>query len=194
MAQQKMMASEAERDSIEKAFPLLQKIADERIRQGVTDVWATLWRESGYRSLDEAPNQDGCDEDTLVRHTNAVTSAALAVAEQLAEEYGIQVNRDILLAASILHDVDKLVLYEKRDGCVQLSAMGKVIPHGSYGGHAALDAGLPLDIANTIITHSRDCGWQPATIEGIIINYCDLAKFFAVRMALGKQPAKGQSL
>lgn len=179
------MATEAERKAILAAFPKIVEIQQPKLKEGVIEVWARLWRESGYQNLEDVPNHDGCLQDPLVKHTNAAVKAALATAEQLEQDYGIGVDRDVLLAAAILHDADKIVLYERKDEGMQLSALGRRIPHGTYAGHVALDVGLPLEVANVLITHSRDSNWDDCTLEGFIVHQSERNILFAVRMALG---------
>jgi putative nucleotidyltransferase with HDIG domain len=169
---------------IKYVFPFVEKIRDDGLKDGVIKVWLRLWRESGYSTLEEAPMR-GPVQDTLVKHTNAVTNAALALANQFQEEYGFPVNLDILLAGALLHDVDKLVIFKKKAGNIEFSDMGKKLPHGSYGGHVALELGLPMEVAHLIFTHSLACTWDPVTIEGIFLHHADFAKIDAVNLASG---------
>ncbi len=177
------MATKTEK-YIKQVFPLIEKIKDDSIRDKVVKVWARVWKESGYATLEEAP-MVGPAEDTLVKHTNAVTNSSSALASQFQEEYGYPVNLDTMLAGALLHDVDKLVIYERKDGKVGYSPLGKKIPHGSYGGHVALEEGLPMEIVSLIITHAGVCTWDPVSVEGVFLYHADFAKIDAVRFVLG---------
>ncbi|MFC1847640.1 HD domain-containing protein [Chloroflexota bacterium] len=173
-----------EEEYILKVFPLVKQIQDDGIRNKVIKAWLIMWKESGYRTLEEAPMR-GPAQDTLVKHTNAVTNGAFTLATQFQQEYGLPVNLDVLLAGAILHDIDKLVIYERKGNTVDYSALGKMYPHGSYGGHVALDVGLPMEVVSLIITHSQPCTWEPASVEGNLIHHADYAKIDSVRLALG---------
>lgn len=185
MAQETLRVTEEERRYIEKTFPLLADIKDGGMREKVVRVWVKLWRQSAYRDLEEAPNRSSGGEESLVKHTNVVTSAIWAAAQEMVKGYGIEIKGDVLLAASILHDVDKLVLWEKKDGRVQPSDLGRKIPHGTYGGFAALEEGLPPEVVNVIITHGRESNWQDTSIEGLLVHNFDHAIFSSVTIALG---------
>lgn len=167
-----------EENYIKRVFPLLEKIKDNSLRDKVSKVWVRLWRESGYFTLEEAPKPGV--KDTLIKHTNAVSRAAFALAIELQQEYELTVNIDILLAGALLHDVDMLVLYQKKESNVEKSDLGKKIPHGTYGGHIALEEELPTEVVNLIVTHSLASTWEPVNIEGIILHHADLAIYQAV--------------
>lgn len=185
MTQDRVQVTEEERRYVEKTFPLLAEIKDGGMREKVARVWVRVWKQSGYRDLEEAPNRHSGEGDSLVTHTNVVTRSAWAAAQEMAKGYGLAIKEDVLLAASLLHDVDKLVLYERKDGHVQHSQLGQQIPHGAYGGWIALEEGLPLEVVNVIITHSRDSNWQDTSVEGVLVHNFDHAIFEAVGMALG---------
>ncbi len=174
----------SKKKDIEHLFPLLKEIEDDSIRDKVIEVWLRVWKESGYPTLEEVP-QRGPAQDTLVKHTNAVANGAFALARQFQQEYGLPVNLDILLAGALLHDVDKLLIFEKKGSNVEYSEFGKKIPHGSYGGYIALEVGLPIEVVSLVITHASTCTWEPVSVEGILLHHADFAKIHAVKLALG---------
>ena len=128
----KQVASEEEIRSISQCFPLIKQIKQDDIREKVIQVWVRLWRASGYARFERVPHlpSDKPPQQTLVKHINATAEAALAVAKQLKEEYGLPINFDYLIAAAILHDVDNLVIYKEKEGRVEQSELGKMIPMG----------------------------------------------------------------
>ena len=176
--------SDKEIRGVSECFPLIKQIEDEGIREKVIQVWVRLWRESGYTRLEQAPQlpSDKLPQQPLVRHTNAVANAALTVARQLEEEYNIPINFDYLIAAALLHDVDNLVVYAEKGGRVERSELGKMIPHGVYGAHVALEVGLPLEIVHVIATHTPQCAVDCSTIEGRIISHCDFINVEVLRI------------
>lgn len=173
-----------EKRYIQKVFPPIRRIKDAGIRNKVIDAWYTVWKESGYAALEDAVMR-GAVQNTLVRHTNMTTESAFALAIQFAHEYGVSVDLDVLLAAAILHDIDKSLIFEKKEGSADFSSFGKKIPHGAYGGHIALQVGLPVEVASIVMTHAKDCTWEPVSVEGIFIYYADLANYYAANMAFG---------
>jgi putative nucleotidyltransferase with HDIG domain len=182
--------SRAEIESINQWFPLVSKIKDATLRQKVVGLWVRIWRESGYKELVEAPNlpsEDHLDEN-VVSHTNAVTKAALALADQIHEHYKLDINFDLLLGAAILHDIDKPVTLKKGNDGVGHSELGKTIPHGTYGAYVALEAGIPTEIVNVICTHTKNSTAKPGTVEGVIVYHADVACISALRAAQKRPP------
>jgi 7,8-dihydroneopterin 2',3'-cyclic phosphate phosphodiesterase len=123
---------------------------------------------------------------SFVKHCNSAVRGALSLATLYKEEYGININFDILIAAALLHDVDKMLIYERKGERVEMSELGQKLRHGVYGAHAALDEGLPLEVAHVIATHSPQSGAYPTTVEGAIIQYADLADMEAALLSSGR--------
>jgi len=184
-----MTHTELERKTLTQELPLIAKIDDGRLKELVIEVWVRLWRESPYRDIGQAPNylseMDG--DETLVRHTNAVVNMAQAVAREFQQAYGISLNFDRLLAGGLLHDVDKLVLYERKGDSVQLSELGRKVSHGGYGAKVAAQVGLPQEIVNIIACHSpMQHEVLPTTIEAVLVAASDTANFQSYRLMHGK--------
>ena len=183
-------ATEMERKILTKRLPLINKISDGNLRGLVIEVWARLWRESPYGDIREAPNylSEINGDESLIRHTNAVAKMSEAVAREFQQAYGISLNYDILLAGAILHDVDKLVLYERQGDSVQLTELGRKVSHGEYGALVAEQVGVPQEVANIIASHSPTIKREtlPATIEAVLVASCDEANFQSYRLMTGK--------
>ncbi|MFC2021198.1 HDIG domain-containing metalloprotein [Chloroflexota bacterium] len=167
--------------AVREYFPLIRKIKDKGIKEKVTEAWVRIWKESSFGDLREAPFSDNPRDssETLINHINTTTSLALAAAKQFQEEYGIKVDFDILLASAILHDLDKPINYQRKDGIVVHTEIGKKIPHGAYGMHIALEMGLPLEVAHLIVTHSGAINMEPNTVEGVIVQKAERVKLDA---------------
>lgn len=183
--------TERERGILTKQLPLINRINDGRLRDLVIKVWVMLWRESPYHDISEVPNYTteliGKDDETLVRHTNAVVKMSEAIARQFQQVYGSNLNYDILLAGSLVHDIDKLVLYERQGDSVQLSELGRRESHGEYGAIVAEQVGFPQAIVNIIASHSPTLRKTlPATIEAVFVACCDEANFQSYRLMTGK--------
>ena len=87
-------ASEEEIRSVNQCFPLIKQIKSDDIREKVIQAWVRVWRASSHPRLEKAPHlpSDRPPQQTLVKHINVSAEAALAVAKQFEEEYGIPVN------------------------------------------------------------------------------------------------------
>ncbi len=186
-----LTATEEEKKILMKQLPSIGKISDEALRDLVIEVWVRFWRESLYSDISEVLNYTlvlSCGDETLVRHTNAVVNMAEAAAREFQQVYGVSLNYDNLLAGALLHDVDKLVLYERRGDSIELSELGRKVTHGEYGAMVARQVGLPEQVANIIASHSvvkRDT--LPTTIEAVLVYYCDGANFQSYRLMIGEE-------
>ena len=60
-----------------------------------------------------APRKHHLFPGGLLVHTLAVTRLALAIADTLKSVYGIDVDRDLVIAAAVLHDIYKVFQYER---------------------------------------------------------------------------------
>lgn len=180
-------ATKSETKTITELLPEINEIKDRKLRQAVIKVWAKLWRESSCPDLKNAIHA-GANyvDDTLIRHINAITKSALAMAQVVEEIYQTPVNYDFLIAAALLHDVDTLVMYRRKEGKLESTELRKWVPHGFYGAHVALDMGVPQEIVHAIYAHTPQTKMQPATVEGVIVAYCDMGCFLAHCAGKGK--------
>ncbi len=173
-----------EEEAIRKAFPLIEKIEDAGVRNGVIRAWFIAWKESSFKTLEEAPFGMDAPFDSLVKHSSAAASGAYAMGKQLQEEYGVKLNLDYVIAGALLHDLDKIISYERKGDKVQQSALGAQIVHGAYGGHIALLAGLPMEIAYIIMAHSPSVNVELRSPEGQLISYAERGKIRSLRAAV----------
>ena len=187
-------ATAEEKGSILKAFPLISEIRDENLKNMVIETWAQVWRESPYQDLTTAPNTSSALGGTqkLVDHIALVGTLALSMADAMERVYGPIVNRDVLIADVVLHDVDKLVMYERKENRVDGTELGKAIPHGNYGALVAFRVGIPREIVSTVLNHSVfSSKVDPTTLEGVLLRYSDHAAFQGDRILSGLPPLHG---
>ncbi|MBI2907170.1 MAG: HD domain-containing protein [Chloroflexi bacterium] len=179
----------ADREAITKAFPLIQKIVDAKLREGVIKAWYMAWKESSFKKLEDAPfGLDPAPGETLVKHTNAVTGASCGMGDQLMQVYGVKVNMDYVLTGAILHDLDKIVMYDRRDGKIVMSELGQKIFHGAYAAHIALLVGLPQDIVFILMAHSGTVNSILRSPEARLITCVDIGMIRALQAATGTLP------
>jgi len=160
-------------------FPELDQIRDPELRRGVEAVWEELWQASSWASLDELPASPEFPVPH-VPHNRCVIEMALAVADAFERFHGVQVDRDVLLAAGILQDASKLVEYELRDGEVVLTQLGRTYPHAFCAAHVALRHRLPDAVCHIILAHTPQAASFPASIEGKILYYVDQLDVIAI--------------
>ena len=162
-------------EQLERIFPELQEIGDPALREGVLKTWELALERGGWEvsDLQEIPFTLLIPtKKSLLEHTRRVTQMALAVARARDD-----VNVDHIVAGGLLHDVGKLLEYERQGGEVKKSRYGELVRHPVSGYALALEAGLPLEVAHIILAHSAEGEKVKRTPEAIIIHHCDFIDF-----------------
>jgi putative nucleotidyltransferase with HDIG domain len=110
-----------------------------------------------------------------------MTHLAKAILDQRTES----LNQDYLIAGALLHDVGKLVEYEKVNGEVIKSAYGNKFRHPVSGSKLAWIQGLPDEIVFIIYAHSHEGDNLVRSPESVIVHHCDFIDFH-IRKSLVK--------
>ncbi len=166
--------------SIETVFPLLGDIKDEELRGKVVECWTLAMERGGWDSLDGIPFTLLLpDAGEFTGHVNRVTAMAAAVGRERDD-----LDMDVLIAGALLHDVGKLLEYERADGQVQKSAMGHIIRHPVSGAALAALVGLPDNIVSIIAAHSKEGEYVERIPEAVVVHHCDFIDF---HIAKGKR-------
>jgi 23S rRNA maturation-related 3'-5' exoribonuclease YhaM len=91
------------------------------------------------------------------------------------------VDRDVLIASGLLHDVGKPFEFSPRNlerWRSKPSAVGNPsVRHPVYGVHIALMAGLPEGVVHSVGAHSMlaEGSFVTPSLENIIVQYADIA-------------------
>jgi putative nucleotidyltransferase with HDIG domain len=172
-----------DRRKISDLMPEIEMIGSKDLRDAVAATWVDAMEEGGW-GLEDLPDIPftllipGCRFD-LVHHTRAVTRTAIAIAQTLKESYGdsVTLDMDLLVAGALLHDVGKLLEYERRAGTVVKSHRGELLRHPLSGQGLAYKHGLPFEVLNMIAYHAKEGEFGKRTVEGIIIHHSDFVNF-----------------
>lgn len=170
-------------DQLVKLFPEVNKFWDESLKNKTIRVWKEAMLERGWQVEDllAMPFTLLIDqtEINIIDHTRAVAQTALLIARAMEEVYGerVRIDKDILLAGAILHDVGKLFEFEKSGGKFRKSRSGNLLRHPFSGAVFAAKFGVPEDVLHIIACHSREGDGRRTTIEAIIINHADFVNF-----------------
>jgi len=177
--------SEEDINQVYGVYPEIKLVKDVALREKVAKVWLTAWRQSKYQRIEDSANSISLEtsndrppprlKPTLVDHTRAVVKIAMAVSHVVREVYGIHTDLDLLASAALVHDVDKMLMFEKRKGKYVMSDAAKKSPHGHIGAHLAQNEGMPAEISNIIISHTSQAPSPPRSLEGLIVMYSDYA-------------------
>lgn len=173
MSDQAIDQAERETFDVLDYLPAIREISDEDLRQAVIDIWHEMWEQSGWdRVLDVAVGPD-IDYPHLT-HNRAIIRIALAVADIWQEEHGVEIDRDLLIAAAALQDASKLIEYVPAgDGRVKLSELGEHLPHAFWVAHVALNHGLRPSLCEVLLNHSPQSARFPKTVIGKILFWVD---------------------
>jgi 3'-5' exoribonuclease len=139
----------------------------------------------------------------LLEHTLSVAKTAVFLADKYADYYPDMqppLDKSMVAAGAILHDIGKLREYEPRPEGANFSAAGAMIGHMLLGRdivrEAAAKAKMPLDeetllrLEHAVIAHQRLPEWgspkPPMTPEALLIHYADDidAKFHIIMSVL----------
>lgn len=141
------------------------------------------------RKMPAAMNNHHCYSGGLVEHLWSVTRVSVALAKHYAEYYNDlnpPINKDVIVAAAILHDIGKLRELDYHP------VEAKYTKHGTLIGHIVLGRDMVRDAArdiadfpdetlllleHAILAHHGQMQFgapkEPATIEAMIVHYAD---------------------
>lgn len=160
--------------TVRTAFPELEAITDDDLRQRVVDVWTRAIEDNDVdlESMAWWPPLETELEGgavTTVEHVRAVTGLTIAIADAMTEFVGTDIDRDVAIAGALLHDCSKL--YEL-DG----DATGELhewLPHPHYAVHVLAAAGCSEHLQHIAVAHSPASAVEPRTIEARAVELAD---------------------
>jgi len=152
----------------------LQWIKNKKIRDQVIDVWFEAAKRGKWDDIKNAPFTLLIENSgRLVDHTKRVTNLVKAVYDKRSEK----INLDFLIAGALLHDVGKLLEYEKLKGKYVKCEYGKKFRHPVSGALLARELGLSDEIVLIIYAHSHEGDNLKKSPEAVIVNHCDFIDF-----------------
>jgi len=170
-------------EEICEVLPEIDQIKDAQLRDNVVATWEDGLARGGWTPKDMQRMPFTLAKKVTLnfaQHVRSVTRICLAVADTFDEIYRgdtLKLDRDILLAGALLHDVGKLLEMEESGGTFRKSADGKLVRH-PFSGVALADAhGLPAEVLHIIGTHSKEGDPYKRTPEAIILHYADFMNF-----------------
>lgn len=166
-------------------LPEIDWIKDEELREKVIACWneAIQYRNWTMEELQNIPFTLLAENVNIyfIEHVRACTKMAIAIDQVLDESYGDRkspVNRDYLIAGSLLADVGKILEFDKKpDGTIFKSDFGKHIRHPFIGVGLAFKQGLPSEVIHVIAVHSKEGSGEIRSPEAIIFHHVDFIDF-----------------
>jgi putative nucleotidyltransferase with HDIG domain len=185
--------TEALREGVRASLPEVETIADTDLRARVVEAWALSLAQSEFARIEEIPASGNPDGPPLTRGTQAdhirgVTRLALAIADTLEAQVGtLGIDRDLLLAAALCHDVGKPFEFSHRNQArwrSDPSAVGHPsMRHTLYGVYITLTVGLPEAVAHVAGAHSPEGQFVTRSLLCTIIHQADYAFWDVLRSA-----------
>ena len=164
----------------------VNKISDKSLRQKVTALLEDPTIEIGgetYKGLPLEKSPAGLSHHHsysggLVEHMISTTSIALALCDTAESVYNARVDRDLVVAGALVHDIFKSLTYvERENGSYASAPLAERLDHLTLGVAELIGRGFPLDIVHIVDSHM---GWQhgpigPRTVEALIVHLADMA-------------------
>ena len=171
----------------EEFIPEINLIEDHELKKKIEDTFEEA-REIGGWTLDElatrpfSVNIPGVTI-SLREHMRAVAYMTDQAYRMFQEVYGeahpeYKWNYPYLMAGALLHDVGKIIEYDKdENGRPCINDRGKLMHHCVSGACLAAKHGLPDEVVHAISVHVQDGTKKFRTPEAAVINKIDLLNF-----------------
>ncbi|MGB9636304.1 MAG: HDIG domain-containing metalloprotein [Thermoplasmata archaeon] len=151
-----------ENSEVLRAFPEIQKIKDENLREKIIAVW--LEATGGNIEIVKKIIMPGAKRKiSLVDHTRRITQMAMAVAIVRRN-----VNMDWLIAGAILHDVGIAVEHNLESGILKKNE--NLLEHPMSSVLLCAKHGLPPEVMHIVSMHEEEEGHKLE--EAIILRHC----------------------
>jgi hypothetical protein len=167
------------------------------LKGAVIETWIAALRKGGYAGVGEVPQSVRMPDRSLLLHVNEVNDMVVLFMDVTESRFQLAADRQMLLAASILHDVDKAFIQRRTaSGSVEYVEGYTVDDHGPAGAKLAGAHGIAEPICRLIRDHApfNYGGHLPASVEGTILHYADLFAFDLAAINVGETPIHAMSL
>jgi len=170
-------------------LPEINEIKNKDLRTKVIACWAEAmdYREWTVDQLRNIPFTLLAENVNIgfIEHVRTCCKMGIAVDNVLGAAYGSRrapVDRDCLIAGSLLADVGKLIEFDKKpDGTVFKSDFGKDLRHPFSGVGLAFKHGVPSEVMHVIAVHSKEGAGEKRSPEAIIFHHVDFIDFDLVK-------------
>lgn len=188
------------RQGVRESLPELDEIRDAALRDKVVEAHALALSETEFTRLEELRPSGNYDTPAMRRGTQAdhfrgVARMALALADGLEAVMGpLGIDRDVLLAGALCHDVGKPYEFSPRNIARWQADPGAAgfppVRHPAYGAHLALTVGLPEAVVHIVGAHSMTAEGQyvQPSLENVLIQYADAAFWHLLERANLMEP------
>lgn len=142
------------RDQVTEAFPALETIECDSLRDQVIQAWTLGLERGGWATVGAIPYAWNIDEVSTVEHVEGVTTIARSMADLQQTLHGATPDLDVVTAAALLHDVGKCYEYVEYvdDALVDPDPRyaDPTIPHSLSSYALAHEVGCPIAVQQAI--------------------------------------------
>jgi putative nucleotidyltransferase with HDIG domain len=175
------------REGVRASLPELLRISDPDLREKCVDAWVMALSQTEFDHIEDipptgTPTSPYLKKLTQADHMRATATIAIGMVDGLEEiSGGTRINRDLVIAAALLHDVGKAWETSPRNRArwqADPAISGNPsFRHSAYGAHICLTVGLPETIAHTAGYHSGggEGEWIQRSMENTVVYLADLA-------------------
>jgi putative nucleotidyltransferase with HDIG domain len=181
------------RAKVREELPEAAEIRDAGLLDRVIEAWALALASSSFRAIAEIEPSGNPGVNTLRRgtqtdHIRGVTRIAMAIADELCAQLpDLRIDRDVLIAGALCHDIGKPWEFDPRNRKRWESRPRKAglpsIRHPAFGVHVCLTAGLPEEVAHCAAAHSGEGELLVRSLENTIVHHADYAFWGIARAA-----------
>jgi 7,8-dihydroneopterin 2',3'-cyclic phosphate phosphodiesterase len=163
---------------------LVDKIRDEKLRKKIIELLENPTFEIDGKKfsglpLDFSPaglSHHHCYPGGYVEHVVSMANLALAMCNSVEKIYHGKVNRDIVIAGTLLHDIFKPITYTMNDdGSYSSTFIADYLDHLSLAVSELVRRDFPLELIHVVSAHHGVYGPnKPRSIEALICHLADL--------------------
>lgn len=163
---------------------IIDKIKDKSLRDKVANLIENPSIEINGKTytglpLEEAPagmSHHHSYPGGFIEHVVATTEIALNLCGVIKRIYHGKVDKDLVLAGVILHDIFKPLTYEEKQGTYVSTPLAERIDHLTLIVSELIRKGFSLDLIHIVCAHhGGDAGpvW-PRTVEALVVHLADI--------------------
>lgn len=163
---------------------LTDKIQDENLRKKVVELLENPTFEVDGKVYSGLPLETSpaglshhhCYLGGFIEHIISTTNLALAICNSVEKVYHGKVNRDLVIAGSILHDIFKPLTYSiKENGSINSAEIADYMDHLSLVIAELVRRDFPIQLIHVVSAHHGEYGpIKPHTVEALICHLADL--------------------
>ncbi|MCJ7431643.1 HD domain-containing protein [Candidatus Bathyarchaeota archaeon] len=167
-----------------KVRALADKIHDDTIRKKVLELlenptFTIDGKTYSGLPLDVSPaglSHHHCYPGGYIEHVVSTVHIAIAICDLVEKVYHGKVNRDLVLAGALVHDIFKPVTYTiNENGSYGSTRLADNLDHSSLVVCELVRRGFPIELIHVVAAHHGDYApVRPRTVEALICHLADL--------------------